>query len=328
MVTTRRGRSTAAAPAPSAKAKGQSNGTKAVDKVDGSHAIAESNAQQQHKGKKRGIGQSDHAPPSELLKRQKKVSSSKAKADLQINPAEPLPEEKAAVPEADTIAAAQAVDPPAGSETAISAEDLTAAATEEEEPKLDVTHTSEMPVSEAVKIIGGTHAGSAPVSEAPTAGKALDSVPVGPDPAAAVSAADDTPQDGDYFLDATLADSKHGNDEAKPAEQVTEPKGTVDAFKTASTARRVPATKDSMDEDQTGMAADVAPAAATDVPTGVHADKAAAAHLAERTGTIDTMHEAITTAPTTVDTYNSHFGPAAGQDAADVPAAIYGGDDA
>ncbi len=39
-----------------------------------------------------------------------------------------------------------------------------------------------------------------------------------------------------------------------------------------------------MDNNQTGMAADVAPAAATDVPTGVHADKAAATHLAERTG--------------------------------------------
>ena len=99
-------------------------------------------------------------------------------------------------------------------DAAISAEGLSAAATEEEEePKLDVTHTSEMPVSEAVKIIGGTHAGSAPVCEAPTAGKALDSVPVGPDPAAAAPAADDTPQDGDYFLDATLADSKqvHAN---------------------------------------------------------------------------------------------------------------------
>ncbi len=65
-----------------------------------------------------------------------------------------------------------------------------------------------MPVSEAVKIIGGTHAGSAPVSAPPTAGKALDSVPVGADPVAAAPAADDMPQDGDYFLDATLADSK------------------------------------------------------------------------------------------------------------------------
>lgn len=69
-----------------------------------------------------------------------------------------------------------------------------------------------MPVSEAVKVIGGTQAGSAPVSEGPTAGKALDSVPVGPDPAAAAPAPamadDDMPQDGDYFLDATLADSK------------------------------------------------------------------------------------------------------------------------
>jgi len=66
------------------QAKGQSNGTEAVNTVDGSHAIAESNTQQQHKGRKRGIGQSDHAPPAELLKRQKKASSSTAKADLQV----------------------------------------------------------------------------------------------------------------------------------------------------------------------------------------------------------------------------------------------------
>ena len=45
-------------------------------------------------------------------------------------------------------------------------------------------------------------------------------------------------------------------------------------------------------------------------------------------GSIDTMHGAITTVPTTVDTHDSHFGAAAGQDAADVPAAIYGGDNA
>ncbi len=44
-------------------------------------------------------------------------------------------------------------------------------------------------------------------------------------------------------------------------------------------------------------------------------------------GTVDTMHEAITIAPTTVDTHDSHFGAAAGQDAADVPA-VYGGDNA
>ncbi len=75
-----------------------------------------------------------------------------------------------------------------------------------------------------------------------------------------------------------------GNEEATPAGQVTESKGTVDAFKAASTAHPVPATEDSMDDAQTGMAADVAPAALTDVLTGVHADKAAAAHLAERTG--------------------------------------------
>lgn len=66
-----------------------------------------------------------------------------------------------------------------------------------------MSNTQEMPVEEAVKVIGGTQAGSAPVSEGPTAGKALDAVPVGPDPAAT----DDTPQDGDYFLDANLADS-------------------------------------------------------------------------------------------------------------------------
>lgn len=64
-----------------------------------------------------------------------------------------------------------------------------------------------MPVEEAVKMIGGTQAGSAPVSTVPTAETALDAVPVGPDPAAAGKAADDSPQDGDYFLDANLADS-------------------------------------------------------------------------------------------------------------------------
>ena len=92
----------------------------------------------------------------------------------------------------------------------VSAEDLapTAPAAEQAEVrKPDVSNTSEMPVSEAVKVIGGTQAGSAPVREAPTASKALDAVPVGPDPAAAGTAADDMPQDGDYFLDATLADS-------------------------------------------------------------------------------------------------------------------------
>ena len=85
----------------------------------------------------------------------------------------------------------------------MSTEDL--APTEEAKP--DVSNAQEMPVEEAVKVIGGTQAGGAPVSEAATAGKALDAVPVGPDPAAAGTAADDTPQDGDYFLDATLADS-------------------------------------------------------------------------------------------------------------------------
>lgn len=81
-----------------------------------------------------------------------------------------------------------------------------------------------------------------------------------------------------------------GNEEAKPAEQFTESKGTVDAFKTASTAQPVPATEDSMENDQTGMAADVAPAALTDVPTGVHADKAAAAHLAEDRSAMPKSH--------------------------------------
>ncbi len=45
-------------------------------------------------------------------------------------------------------------------------------------------------------------------------------------------------------------------------------------------------------------------------------------------GTVATMHEAITTAPTTINTHDRHFGAAAGQDAADVPAAMYGGDNA
>lgn len=90
----------------------------------------------------------------------------------------------------------------------ISAEDLAPTpAAPAEVVKPDVSTAQEMPVEEAVKVIGGTQAGSAPVSEAPTAGKALDSVLVGPDPAAAGSAADDKPQDGDYFLDANLADS-------------------------------------------------------------------------------------------------------------------------
>ena len=71
----------------------------------------------------------------------------------------------------------------------------------------DVSNAQEMPIEEAVKVIGGTQAGSAPVSQAQTASKALDAVPVCPDPAAAGTAADDTPQDGDYFLDANLADS-------------------------------------------------------------------------------------------------------------------------
>ena len=73
--------------------------------------------------------------------------------------------------------------------------------------KPDVSNAQEMPVEEAVKVIGGTQAGSAPVSEAPTASKAMDAVPVGPDPAAAGTAAVDAPQDGDYFLDANLANS-------------------------------------------------------------------------------------------------------------------------
>lgn len=90
----------------------------------------------------------------------------------------------------------------------LSAEDLAPTpAAPAEVAKPDVSTAQEMPVEEAVKVIGGTQAGSAPVSQAPTAGKALDAVPVGPDPVAAGSAADDAPQDGDYFLDANLADS-------------------------------------------------------------------------------------------------------------------------
>lgn len=50
--------------------------------------------------------------------------------------------------------------------------------------------------------------------------------------------------------------------------------------------------------------------------------------LSLHAGSIDTMHEAISTAPTTVGAHDSLFGAAAAQDSADVPAAIYGGDNA
>lgn len=83
--------------------------------------------------------------------------------------------------------------------------------------------------------------------------------------ASAVSRADDRLA---YWSMSDACFILQGNEEAKPA----------------GLAHPVPATEDSMDNDQTGMAADVAPAALTDVPTGVHADKAAAAHLTERTG--------------------------------------------
>lgn len=51
-------------------------------------------------------------------------------------------------------------------------------------------------------------------------------------------------------------------------------------------------------------------------------------NLSLHAGSTDTMHEAISTAPTTVGSHDSLFGAAAAQDSADVPAAIYGGDNA
>lgn len=139
--------------------------------------------------------------------------------------------------------------------------------------------TADMPISEAVKHIGGSKAGSMTVSEQPTATKAIDAVPVGPDPAAAATATgptstgtagagttgtgatasggagvtgggnasaaaataaigsgngetDDGNTDGDYYLDAALADSNMGDEEAKPANQVPATTGTTDATRT------------------------------------------------------------------------------------------------
>lgn len=71
--------------------------------------------------------------------------------------------------------------------------EVTAGATAAEEPTPNATAgagasaSSGMPVSEAVKHIGGTKAGSSHVSQQPTAHKAIDAVPVGPDPAAAAA---------------------------------------------------------------------------------------------------------------------------------------------
>ena len=45
-------------------------------------------------------------------------------------------------------------------------------------------------------------------------------------------------------------------------------------------------------------------------------------------GATDGMHHPITTVPTTVNAHDSHFGAAAAQDAADLPSAVYGGDNA
>ena len=50
-------------------------------------------------------------------------------------------------------------------------------------------------------------------------------------------------------------------------------------------------------------------------------------HISAVDAGTDTMHEAITTAPTQVNIHDSHFGAAAVPDAADLPA-VYGGDNA
>lgn len=133
------------------------------------------------------------------------------------------------------------------------------------------TPAAAMPISEAVKYIGGTKAGSSTVSQQPTAHKAIDAVPVGPDPIAAgtttrptsagtagagttgtgfttagATAAtagatatgnggaqpDEGNTDGDHFLDAALADSNMGDEESQPAHQVPASTGTTDATKT------------------------------------------------------------------------------------------------
>ncbi len=60
--------------------------------------------------------------------------------------------------------------------------------------------------------------------------------------------------------------------------------GTTDAAKTGFLAPPSAATGTGVEDDQTGMAADVAPAAPIDVPIGVHADKDAVTHTMEGTG--------------------------------------------
>ena len=71
-----------------------------------------------------------------------------------------------------------------------------------------------------------------------------------------------------------------GNEECKPAEAT----GTTNATNTGFLAPPAAPTGTGIDDDQTGMAADVAAAAPTDMPTGVHADKTAVAHTIQITG--------------------------------------------
>ena len=183
------------------------------------------------------------------------------------------------------------------------------------------TTPAAMPISEAVKHIGGTKAGSSTVSQQPTAHKAIDAVPVGPDPIAAGTATgptsagtagadttgtgfttagattatadatatgnggaqpDDGTTDGDYFLDAALADSNMGDEESQAAHQVPPSTGTTDATKTGflapPAAEQAAAAEGGMAGGaEGGMSAGhgIAAAAAaepTDVPAGLSAD--------------------------------------------------------
>lgn len=126
-----------------------------------------------------------------------------------------------APPPADAPAPAAEPTAPTAEATAPTAEPTAPSAT-----TAGAAAQAEVPVSEAVKHIGGTKAGESKVSEQPTAKKAIDSIPVGPGPATATaagasSAQPDSNQDGDYYLDAALADSNLPDMDA-PADQVND----------------------------------------------------------------------------------------------------------
>ncbi|KAL3149279.1 hypothetical protein ABBQ32_002095 [Trebouxia sp. C0010 RCD-2024] len=328
MVTTRRGRTTAVDTPDSPKAKAKASPKKAGTTGAGSVTTKD---QRKRQGKKRSVAEAVdevNGTAEDPPKRQKNVENGATKADLQVKSTEPNSlEEMSAIPEVDIISAAAAMDPPVGSETALSAEDLAPTPTAPtEEAKPDVNTAQEMPVEEAVKMIGGTQAGSAPVSTVPTAETALDAVPVGPDPAAAGKAADDSPQDGDYFLDANLADSMLEQEDSKPVEQSQgATANTNTGFLAPPAAGSGPPSVAEGGAGQTGMAAE-AGNAPTDVPSGIQPDASAVQHT-EPTGASDAMHAPITQVPSTADAHDSHFGAAALQDANDIPA-IFGGDNA